>query len=126
MFDGQGMMACAYALSFAICHCCHGSPDAAFGRTGHSAEREIRLAAHLFESVEIPTPLLGGLKFPNSALEPVDWDARSGWAVNDHAAAFATFLSSCRPLRPSGSQRDVRAAGVPVKDVSSASSVTGG
>jgi peptidoglycan lytic transglycosylase A len=70
-----------------------------FGRTGHSAEREIpRLAAHSFESVEIPTPLLGGLKLPNSALEPVDWDALSGWTVDDHAAAFATFLSSCRPL----------------------------
>jgi membrane-bound lytic murein transglycosylase A len=70
-----------------------------FGLTGRSAERErARPAAYSFESVEIPTPPLGGLKLPNSALEPIDWDALIGWAVDDHAAAFATFLSSCRPL----------------------------
>jgi hypothetical protein len=70
-----------------------------FGLTGRSAERDrARPAAYSFESVEIPTPPLGGLKLPNSALEPIDWDALIGWAVDDHAAAFATFLSSCRPL----------------------------
>jgi membrane-bound lytic murein transglycosylase A len=70
-----------------------------FGPSGHSAERErARLSAHSFELVETPTPPLGSLKLPDSALEPVDWDALSGWAVDDHAAAFATFLSSCRPL----------------------------
>lgn len=70
-----------------------------FGLTGRSAERQrARPAAYSFESVEMPTPPLGGLKLPNSALEPMDWDALIGWAVDDHAAAFATFLSSCRPL----------------------------
>ena len=38
------------------------------------------------------------LKLPNSALEPIDWNALDGWAADDHAAAFATFLASCRPL----------------------------
>jgi membrane-bound lytic murein transglycosylase A len=70
-----------------------------FGPTGHSAQRErARLAAHLFELVEVPTPPLGALKLPSSTLEPIDWGALSGWAVDDHAAAFAAFLSSCRPL----------------------------
>ena len=32
------------------------------------------------------------------ALEPTDWNALDGWAMDDHAAAFATFLTSCRPL----------------------------
>ena len=38
------------------------------------------------------------LKLPNSALEPIDWNALGGWATDDHAAAFATFVASCRPL----------------------------
>ncbi len=40
-------------------------------------------------------------------LEPVTFADLSGWAEDDHAAAFATFLKSCRaaetgltPLRP--------------------------
>ena len=35
---------------------------------------------------------------PNSALEPIKWRALKGWAADDHAAAFATFLKSCRAL----------------------------
>jgi membrane-bound lytic murein transglycosylase A len=70
-----------------------------FGPTSYGAQRErTPRTAHSFELVETPTPPLGGLKLPNSALEPIDWDALSGWTVDDHAAAFATFLSSCRPL----------------------------
>jgi membrane-bound lytic murein transglycosylase A len=38
------------------------------------------------------------LRLPNSALEPIEWNALNGWRVDDHAAAFATFLTSCRPL----------------------------
>jgi membrane-bound lytic murein transglycosylase A len=81
-----------------------------FGLTSHSAERERgRLAVHSIEWVETPTPPLGALTLPDSALEPVDWDALSGWAVDDHAIAFGTFLSSCRPLLrtvlPSGNTR---------------------
>ncbi len=38
------------------------------------------------------------LSFPNSALEPIEWSALDGWRVDDHAAAFATFLTSCRLL----------------------------
>jgi membrane-bound lytic murein transglycosylase A len=35
---------------------------------------------------------------PNSALEPIDWNALDGWQADDHASAFDTFLASCRPL----------------------------
>jgi membrane-bound lytic murein transglycosylase A len=38
------------------------------------------------------------LRFPDTALEPIEWADLRGWAVDDHAAAFATFLASCRPL----------------------------
>src|SRR5690348_8792444 len=38
------------------------------------------------------------LRLPDTALEPIEWDALKGWTADDHAAAFATFLASCRPL----------------------------
>jgi peptidoglycan lytic transglycosylase A len=44
------------------------------------------------------TPGLEPLRFADTALEPIDWNALHGWAIDDHAAAFATFQSSCRPL----------------------------
>jgi membrane-bound lytic murein transglycosylase A len=44
------------------------------------------------------TPGLEPLRFADTALEPIDWNALYGWAIDDHAAAFATFQSSCRPL----------------------------
>jgi hypothetical protein len=40
----------------------------------------------------------GPLQLPDSALEPIDWNALEGWQSDDHAAAFNTFLASCRPL----------------------------
>jgi hypothetical protein len=38
------------------------------------------------------------LRLPNTAIEPIEWNALNGWETDDHAAAFATFLTSCRPL----------------------------
>jgi membrane-bound lytic murein transglycosylase A len=38
------------------------------------------------------------LKFPDTQYEPVDWADLDGWTSDDHAAAFATFLASCRAL----------------------------
>jgi len=70
-----------------------------FGLPGHAAERpRLQLAARSFEPVEIATPPSEPLKLPNSALEPVDWNALNGWAADDHAAAFGAFLASCRPM----------------------------
>jgi len=42
------------------------------------------------------------LRLPDAALEPIEWNALKGWSEDDHAAAFATFLASCRPLMRSG------------------------
>jgi membrane-bound lytic murein transglycosylase A len=35
------------------------------------------------------------LKLTDSQIEPVPWAELEGWAVDDHAAAFATFRTSC-------------------------------
>jgi len=40
------------------------------------------------------TPLV----FPGTQYEPVAWTDLDGWADDDHAAAFATFLDSCTAL----------------------------
>jgi hypothetical protein len=79
---------------------------------GHGAERpRIQLAARSFELVEVSTPRPEPLKLPGAALEPIDWNTLDGWAVDDHAAAFATFLASCRPLlrtmAPKGETRPI-------------------
>jgi membrane-bound lytic murein transglycosylase A len=38
------------------------------------------------------------IKFPDTQYEPVEWTDLDGWDSDDHAAAFATFLASCRTL----------------------------
>ena len=54
------------------------------------------------------------LNFPNAQYEPVEWANLDGWAGDDHAAAFATFLDSCRALegkrRPSQEMMEITAA----------------
>ena len=45
-----------------------------------------------------PTAQPEPLMLPDSALEPIEWDALKGWAADDHTAAFAAFLTSCRAL----------------------------
>jgi membrane-bound lytic murein transglycosylase A len=39
------------------------------------------------------------LKLPDSQLEPVNWTELTGWATDDHLAAFAAYQSSCRILQ---------------------------
>jgi membrane-bound lytic murein transglycosylase A len=38
------------------------------------------------------------LNFPNTQYEPMDWSELDGWATDDHAAAFAAFLTSCKAI----------------------------
>ena len=38
------------------------------------------------------------LNIPDTELEPVKWANLDGWSADDHAAAFATFLASCKPF----------------------------
>jgi peptidoglycan lytic transglycosylase A len=40
----------------------------------------------------------GSLKFPEATLEPAAWSDLDGWASDDHAAAYAAFLASCRAI----------------------------
>lgn len=44
-----------------------------------------------------PVPA-GPLIFSNTQYEPLAWDTMDGWAADDHAAAFATFLASCKAI----------------------------
>jgi len=46
------------------------------------------------------------IKFPDTQYEPVDWPTLEGWASDDHAAAFAAFLASCRALN--GARQQIR------------------
>ncbi len=38
------------------------------------------------------------LKFPDTQYEPIDWADIDGWSSDDHATAFAAFLTSCQAL----------------------------
>jgi membrane-bound lytic murein transglycosylase A len=38
------------------------------------------------------------LKLPNTRLEPITWAQVDGWVEDDHDAAFAAFLISCRAI----------------------------
>jgi membrane-bound lytic murein transglycosylase A len=44
---------------------------------------------------EAPAPL----RISNAQIEPLAWTALDGWLGDDHAAAFAAFLKSCKAIR---------------------------
>src|SRR4051812_3839581 len=51
----------------------------------------------------------GPMRWADTRFEPVAWSAIDGWGADDHAAAFATFLTSCRALVGSAkTARDTR------------------
>ena len=54
------------------------------------------------------------LHFADTQYEPVEWSDLDGWADDDHAEAFATFLASCRTLtskwRSAGDDSEITAA----------------
>ena len=88
----------AIAITFALNV---GIAAQAVGLSAHAApllERKTQFAAYppaIFgPAAAQPEPL----RFPDTALEPIDWSALREWSADDHAAAFATFLASCRPL----------------------------
>src|SRR5262252_3394470 len=41
----------------------------------------------------------GPIVFPDTQYEPVEWTDLEGWSSDDHAAAFAAFLGSCRTIQ---------------------------
>jgi membrane-bound lytic murein transglycosylase A len=81
------------------------STDAAPGLQRPRAELKVQSLPPDDLSTLRPVPLT----LPDSALEPINWNELDGWAADDHAAAFATFFASCRPLLrtspPQGTKR---------------------
>src|SRR3954470_18102515 len=73
---------------------------------------------HRTKSRRAPTPVSeftgkpnppGPMRWADTRFEPVAWSAIDGWAADDHAAGFTTFLASCRALIGSAkSARDTR------------------
>jgi membrane-bound lytic murein transglycosylase A len=84
---------CLRVIALLACLC--GTAAAAFGQTG------------------------GPIQFPDTQYEPVDWSDMDGWATDDHAAAFAAFLGSCRTLdaRHRSSGRESTPFSAALKDI---------
>ena len=63
------------------------------------AFRRIGSAAVML-AVASATPALARnpLKLPETQYEPVKWAMIDGWADDDHNAAFATFMISCKAI----------------------------
>jgi membrane-bound lytic murein transglycosylase A len=80
--------------------------DGAVARRSH---RHIHHAkADAPEFLNKPRPA-GPIRFPDTRIEPLAWDELEGWAADDHAAAFAAYLASCRALVGSAkTARDAR------------------
>ena len=87
-----------------------GTGIAAHAVRSHNAKpRHARL-----RPLPLPPPVPGPpgpLRFPDSQIEPVNWNEIADWAGDDHAAAFQTFLVSCRPIvraaNPANEARDM-------------------
>ena len=88
----------AIAATFALIVGIVAQPVGLLAHAAAAVERKFQIAtfppAIFGPSVAQPQPF----RLPDAALEPVEWNALKGWSVDDHAAAFATFLTSCRPL----------------------------
>src|SRR6516164_6434299 len=65
---------------------------------GIGAIPKAQLPTRSVQAIGISTLQPESLRLPNTAIEPIDWNTLKGWEADDHAAAFATFLTSCRPL----------------------------
>ena len=67
-----------------------------------AASWSLRFIVALMVVFGLPTVARSGarepIKFADTQYQPLDWAALEGWAADDHAAAFATFLASCRAL----------------------------
>jgi len=65
----------------------------------NSKRIEASAAAPDFFDVGLRAQLLPSpFRMPNTQLETVNWAELDGWASDDHAAAFATFINSCKTV----------------------------
>src|SRR4051795_9651530 len=103
--------------ALALC-CLIAADEGADARRGHRAKIRSKPApVELPEFTGKPNPA-GPIKIPEVRYEPVAWGAIDGWAADDHAAAFATFLASCRALTASAKgARDTRPVYAPLVEV---------
>jgi peptidoglycan lytic transglycosylase A len=67
-------------------------------QSSQGAQRPRAQVARALEPANVSSPGPELLTLPDSQLEPLDWTALGAWAADDHVAAFAAFLVSCRPL----------------------------
>ena len=73
-----------------------------------SRKQSPRPPAQISEFLGKPNPP-GPIRFPDTRFEPVAFGEIDGWAADDHAAAYATFLASCRAIVGSAkTSRDTR------------------
>jgi membrane-bound lytic murein transglycosylase A len=101
-------LACTLA-SLGVCAWLAG-PALAAAPHGVAKWRMLQSKLHPKSSVaDVPGPL----RVRDAQVEPVGWDKVDGWDKDDHAAAFATFLVSCRPIvvtaHPAGESRPMYA-----------------
>jgi len=101
------------AAVFALCCLLVADEDAEARRAHRTKARP----APVSEYTGKPNPP-GPIRFPDTRFEPVAWNDIDGWATDDHAAAFTTFLSSCRALVGSArGARDTRPVYLPLLDI---------
>ncbi len=83
----------------------------------------LRLLVVIVGLLGIPIMAHGGerepIKFPDTQYEPVAWSEIDGWEGDDHAAAFSTFLASCRTLLAARQRpgRELTAIPAALKDI---------
>ncbi len=52
----------------------------------------------LFAGTAVSVAEHGPIQISNAQLETVEWSEIGGWATDDHAASFSTFLNSCKVM----------------------------
>ena len=82
----------------------------------------LRLLVILVALTALPIAALGEgsgpIVLPDTQYEPVEWADLDGWTSDDHAAAFAAFLGSCRTLQNRHRQaRELTAIPAALKDI---------
>ena len=96
------------AAALALCCLLAADDDAVARRAHRSKAKPAPAPAQVSEFLGKPNPP-GPIRFPDTRFEPVAFSAVDGWAADDHAAAYATFLTSCRALVGSAkTSRDTR------------------
>ncbi len=92
--------------ALALCCLLAADEDASARRTHKPKAKPA--PAPLSEFTGKPSPP-GPIRFPDTRFEPVAFSEIDGWAADDHAAAYATFLTSCRAIVGSAkTSRDTR------------------